>query len=141
MKKTILLLLLLLSAAYIVSAQTTAQDFTRADCSGQMHHLFDELDSNNVVIMEFIMTCNSCIVAGHAIEEMIADLQFEHPGRVRFYQFAYTNSYSCATMLNFKSSNGFASAVFDSGAAMVAYYGGFGMPTVAVVAGPTHAVL
>jgi hypothetical protein len=103
--------------------------------------LFSELDANKVVVMEFIMTCNSCIIAGHELEEMIASLEAEYPGQTLFYQFAFTNSYTCSTMQSFKSNNGFSSAVFDSGAAMVAYYGGFGMPTVAVVAGSNHSVL
>jgi hypothetical protein len=141
MKKIYLISIALVFATIISKAQTTAMDFNRADCSGQMHHLFSELDSGNLVIMEFIMTCNSCIAAGNAIEAMIADLQTEYPGKIRWYQFAYTNTYTCATMTGFKNTNGFTSAVFDQGAAMVAYYGGFGMPTIAVAAGAGHDVL
>ena len=125
----------------ISKAQTTAMDFTKMDCAGQNHQLFSELDSGNLVIMEFIMTCNSCIAAGHALETMVANLQAEYPNRVRWYQMAYTNSYTCASMTAWKNTNGFTSAVFDQGAALVAYYGGFGMPTVAVAAGSGHDVL
>ena len=131
----------LMFATVISKAQTTAMDFTKVDCVGQSHHLFSELDSGEVVIMEFVMTCNSCIAAGHAIEAMVMDLQAEYPGRVKWYQIAYTNSYTCATMSGFKNTNGFNSAIFDQGAALVAYYGGFGMPTVAVAAGSGHDVL
>jgi hypothetical protein len=139
--KNILYLVIFLFVSLSSKAQTTAQDFNRPDCAGQMHHLFSELDSGNVVILEFIMTCSSCIDAAHALETMIADASAMYPGKVRLYQFAYTNSYTCATMENFKNTNGFNSCTFDSGAAMVAYYGGFGMPTVAVVAGNNHDVL
>jgi hypothetical protein len=141
MKKIIYLFFAILFTSTLASAQTTAMDFTKTDCSGQSHHLYSELDSGYFVIMEFIMTCNSCIAAGNAIEAMISDLQAEYPGRVKWYQFAYTNSYSCATMTNFKNTNGFTSSVFDQGATLVAYYGGFGMPTISVAAGSSHDVL
>jgi len=141
MKKSFYLMIALMFASVISKAQTTAMDFTKVDCEGRSHHLFSELDSGQVVIMEFVMTCNSCIAAGHAIEAMVMDLQAEFPGRVKWYQIAYTNSYTCATMSGFKNTNGFNSAIFDQGAALVAYYGGFGMPTVAVAAGSGHDVL
>jgi len=141
MKKSIYFILAFLLSGMTTKAQSTAMDFQQTDCSGQFHHLFAELDSGNLVVMEFIMTCNSCIVAGHALESMIADLDADYPGKIRWYQLAYTNSYTCATMLNFKTTNGFVSSVFDQGAGMMAYYGGFGMPTIAVAAGPGHDVL
>lgn len=131
----------LMFTSVISKAQTTAMDFTKVDCNGQSHQLFSELDSGQVVVMEFIMTCNSCIAAGHAIEAMVTDLQAEYPGRVKWYQIAYTNSYTCATMTGWKNTNGFNSAIFDQGASLVAYYGGFGMPTIAVAAGSGHDVL
>lgn len=140
MKNLYLILALLLSTT-LSKAQTTAMDFTKTDCSGISHHLFADLDSGNVVVMEFIMTCNSCIAAGHALETMISNLEAEHPGKVRWYQIAYTNTYTCATMTGFKNTNGFSSNVFDQGASLVAYYGGFGMPTIAVAAGSGHDVL
>jgi hypothetical protein len=44
-------------------------------------------------------------------------------------------------MLDFKNDNGFHTSVFDSGAYLCALYGGFGMPTVAILAGPAHDVI
>ena len=141
MKKSFYLIIALMFTAVISKAQTTAMDFTKTDCSGQTHQLFTELDSGQVAVMEFVMTCNSCIAAGHAIEAMVMDLQAEFPGRVKWYQFAYTNSYTCSMMTGWKNTNGFNSAIFDQGASLVAYYGGFGMPTIAVAAGSGHDVL
>jgi len=141
MNKPFYALLAILLCASLSNAQTTAMDFTKNDCDGNPHHLFSELDSGNVIIMEFIMTCSSCISAGHAIETMMSDLEIQFPGKVRLYQIAYTNSYTCATMQGFKTNNNFSSSVFDQGASLVAYYGGFGMPTVAIAAGSNHDVL
>jgi len=141
MKKLLYLLFAFTVSVNVSKAQTTAMDFTKNDCDGVSHHLFAELDAGNVIIMEYIMTCNACIFAGHALEAMIADLDVQYPGKVKLYQIAYTNSYSCTTMNNFKNTNGFNSTTFDQGATLVAYYGGFGMPTIAVAAGNTHDVL
>jgi hypothetical protein len=91
--------------------------------------------------MEFFMTCNMCITAGEQVEAMKSQLDAEYPGMIDFYQLGYTNSYSCASVTNWINSNGFNSVPFDSGAALVAYYGGFGMPTIAVIAGSGHEVL
>lgn len=141
MKKIIYFFLAILLVASVAKAQTTAMDFTKNDCGGISHHLYSELDAGNVIIMEFIMDCSSCIASGHAIESMMADLEMQYPGKVHLYQIAYTNSYTCATMDGFRNNNNFSSTVFDHGAAEVAYYGGFGMPTVAVAAGTAHDVI
>ena len=142
MKKIIYLLFTLIIASPVIKAQTTAMDFTMDDClNGDTYHFFDVLDSDNVVIMEFFMTCSSCVTAAHEIEAMQNQLNNEFPGKVKFYQIAFTNSYTCATILSWYTTNGFNAIPFDSGGTLVAYYGGFGMPTVAVAAGPNHQVL
>src|SRR4051812_9902427 len=129
------LLFILVAFSHCATAQTVAMDFTQNDCDGNPHQLYAELDSGYVVVMEFIMTCNACVIGGQALEGMIADIHAQYPGKIKFYQFAYTNSYTCSMMQSFKSVNGFTSSTFDQGANMVAYYGGFGMPTVAIAAG------
>jgi hypothetical protein len=141
MKKIITLIIILAATVQFSKAQQVAMDFTMDDCYGQMHNLYTTLDSGYVVVMEFFMTCNSCITGGHEVEEMIAELNVQYPDKVKFYQMAYTNSYTCTSILDFVNDNGFNSVPFDSGAAMVAYYGGFGMPTFAVVGGSAHEVL
>jgi hypothetical protein len=145
MKKNILLLALL-SLVWVFNpgsyAQTTAYDFNMDDCNGQMHHLFSELDSGNVVILEYFMrSCSPCIDAGHVLEAMLLNLRAKYGKKVRFYQFAFTNSYTCAQVKDWVTTNGFTSVPFDSGGVQVAYYGGMGMPTTAVVAGKDHKVL
>lgn len=143
MKKSFYLIAVLLFTFSISKAQqTTAQDFNMTDCAtGNMHHLFATLDSNEVVIMEFFMTCASCVTAGQKIENMLTTLNPQYPGKINWWQLAYTNSYSCTTINDWVSTNSFTSVPFDSGAADVAYYGGFGMPTVVVVAGANHDVI
>ncbi|HIA37785.1 MAG TPA: T9SS type A sorting domain-containing protein [Flavobacteriales bacterium] len=141
MKRLAIFVGLLLSIV-VSKAQTTALDFNRIDCNGNSHHLYSELDSNNVVILEFIMlACNTCNDAGQDLTEMHSKLDIQFPGKVRFYHFGFDDAYLCSQITTWVISNGFNSTPFDSGAYQVAYYGGMAMPTVAVVGGPSHEVL
>jgi hypothetical protein len=147
MKKNIywLILLCMISVQQRLISQTptTAYDFVMDDCNGNMHHLFSELDSGNVVVMEFFMiSCSPCIDAGHALDAMTASLKKKYGSKVRFYQMGFTKSYTCTQIKSWVATNGFATSVpFDSGDVQVAYYGGMGMPTIAVAAGKDHKVL
>jgi hypothetical protein len=137
MKKIFLALCLTLLSTY--SFSQTATDFTKTDCSGTTHHLFSEVNNDTIVFLEFVMTCTTCANVGHKIEATIARLQSEFPTKsFRFYQLAYTNTYTCATMVNWQGNNNFSCPAFDSGATLVAQYGGFGMPTVAIIGGDNH---
>lgn len=126
----------------ISKAQTTAMDFNRMDCNGNNRHLFAQLDSNHVAVIEFFMNnCNSCIVAANKMKPMYDALATQNPGKMHSYTIGYNNTYTCTTVKNWVNTNNPISIPMDSGAAQVAYYGGFGMPTVAVVAGTDHKVL
>ena len=144
MKKliTILCSLLIVVSINSGSAQTVAQNFTSTSCAGNTYELFDHLDQEKVVIIEFFMlNCTSCITAGNKLNPLYNTLSQQYPGRVEFWQMAFNNTYNCVDLSNWQSSHGYNSVMFDSGAAQVAYYGGFGMPTIAVLAGSTHQVL
>jgi len=120
----------------------TAQDFTMSSCDGNTHSLFaDHLDNGEVVIMEFFMTCGSCAAAAAKLSPLQTGLAIQYPGITNFWVLAYTNNYSCTTVTNWKNTNAPNAVAFDSGAVEVAYYGGFGMPTTIVVAGPSHEVI
>lgn len=124
-------------------AQMTAMDFNRNDCNGNAHHLFAELDSGYAVILEyFMLNCSPCVTAGNKLEAMKNDLLAEFPGMVKSYSIGFTNAYSCPNIAAWVTNNGFSSYPLDSGTASVAYYGGFGMPTVVILGGGTaHTVL
>ena len=141
MKAFILCLLAVILMVPMKADQTTAMNFIRKDCTGKEHNLFAELDSGNVVILEYFMTCSSCLNAARKIQPVINSLEKQIPGKIRFYMLAYTNGYSCETASNFINTNSLQAVPFDSGASQVAYYGGFGMPTVVVVGGKDHKVL
>lgn len=119
-----------------------AMDFNMSDCSGNMHHLYtDYLDSEEVVIIEFFMVCSSCIEVGQAITPMYNQLALDYPGMINFFAFNFNDDFDCSVATNFVTTNGINAVPFDSGAAQLAYYGGFGMPTVAIVGGSQHQLL
>lgn len=122
-------------------AQKTAMDFTQAECEGNEHHLFSELDAGNVIILEFVMlNCAPCIVATNALEDLTGPYELTNPGRVRIWSFAFLNSYTCDQILAWKSNNEFSHPVFNNGEEQVSYYGGMGMPTIVVVGTNEHNV-
>ncbi len=143
MKKILLITGILVSTLSLTTAQvTTAQDFTMSACDATTHSLFaDHLDNEEVVIMEFFMTCASCASAASKLSPLQTGLGTQYPGMTNFWVLAYTNSYSCATVTSWKNTNAPNALAFDSGAVQVAYYGGFGMPTTVVVAGSQHQVI
>ena len=129
-------------AAQISMAQSPAMDFTMNDCNGNMHNLFSELDQNRVIILEFFMlNCTPCITAGHEVEPLYNQLNSQYNNHLSFYHFGYDDTYTCQQISDWVTTNGFNSTPFDSGAYQAAYYGGFGMPTIVVVAGSNHGVI
>lgn len=120
----------------------TAIDFNMTDCNDTMHHLFaDYLDNEEVVIIEFFMTCPSCIEVGQKLSPMYDQLAIDYPGQVNFFAFNFNDDFDCSVANNFVTDNAINAVPFDSGGAQLAYYGGFGMPSVAIVGGSQHEVI
>lgn len=142
MKKIITSVALIFSAA-VSYGQTTAQDFNRPDCNGIQRHLFASLDSGKVAILEYYMgpSCSPCINTAHELSALQASLLAAHPGKVDYYAIGYQNSYTCAAIKSWVTANAPTAIPLDSGAVDVAYYGGFSMPSVIVVAGSAHKII
>lgn len=133
--RTITILSTALLLAIGANAQTTALDFTAADCDGMQHQLFADLDAGNAVIIDLVMMgCSPCVVASHAITDDVIP-NTNDPDRVRFYSIGYTNSITCAQMNSWKNTNAFTHMVFAGMSAQTTYYGGMGMPTIIVLGG------
>lgn len=120
-----------------------AMDFSGNDCNGTYHHLFADLDAGNAVVLFFYMpNCGSCPPPAQAIQGMADNINAANPGRVKGYAFPFNNTTTCSYSMSWVTNNSipFYSAM-DSGATMVAHYGGFGMPTVVLVGGSDHRVM
>lgn len=129
------LLPLALMASMGLHAQATALDFTAPDCDGVEHHLFADLDSGYCVVIDLVMmNCPSCGPATTAITNDVIP-GVSDPSRVKFYSIGYTNSTTCAQMLDWRADLGLDHAVFAGMSDQTAWYGGMGMPTVIVTGG------
>lgn len=140
MKSIVKFFSVVLIILFSISAKSLAQanDFAQYDCDGQYHHLFGELDSGKVVVMEFVMDCQLCVDAANDLEILLSQFQQQYPGVIRVYQFAYSTLMDCDDMKAFRDSGNFQSEVFEENNHLMAHYGGFGMPTIGVAAGPNH---
>jgi hypothetical protein len=140
MKKIVLSLLVL--SCFIVGAQTTSQNWTHADCiSGNSYTLFNLLDSNQVVVMEFEMGCSSCAVAAQDLDTMPQHFSSSNPGQVKFFVMDYINSHTCTSMQNFVANNSLTCAGFVGCLADKNYYTTSSpMPMIVVTGGPSHTV-
>ena len=137
MKKTILLSIALMFVLKISKAQSVMQ-FAGVDCNGNNVDLFADLDAGKAVILHFYMpSCGSCPPPALKIQTMANHINAMYPGSVKGYAFPFQNSTTCAYSSTWVSSNNLGTLYqpMDSGAAHVANYGGFGMPTVVVLGG------
>jgi hypothetical protein len=125
------------------NAQTKALDFTKSDANGVKHHLFDDLDAGNAVILFFYMpNCGMCPPPAQKVQSMAKNINARYPGKVKIYVMPYNNNTKASDVKNWV--NNYSLNMFtplDSGATQVAHYGGFGMPSVALVAGKDHRIM
>ena len=135
MKKTILIFLALTFVVRAGNAQTPLQ-ISGNDCDGIPHDLFAELDAGKASVLFFFMdACGACPPPAQKIQTMMNNIMAEYPGMITGYAMPYTNSTTCAATSNWVANYGHLFAPYDSGAYQVAYYGGFGMPTVVLLGG------
>lgn len=143
MKKSIYLIIALICISSITKAQTTAMNFNKADCNGNMRNLFADLDAGNAVVLFYYMpSCGSCPPPAQKIQTMANNIMKSYPGKVKAYAFPYQNNTPCSYTKSWVAPPNLSLYIpMDSGEAQVAHYGGFGMPTVVLVGGTNHSVL
>lgn len=126
-----------------VKSQTVAMDFEKTNCNATSSHLFQDLDEGKAVVLFYYMpSCGSCPPPAKKIQAMLAKIDGQFPGKVKAYAFPYNNTTTCQSAKTWVTTNNLSLFTpVDSGSAQVAYYGGFGMPTVVLVGGADHRVL
>ena len=136
---TLILAVTLILTASILKAQT-AMNFSKMDCNGTMHDCFADLDAGKAVIIHFYMpSCGSCPPPAQKIQAMANNILAAHPGMITAYAFPFNNTTACSYSQTWVTSNSLSLySPMDSGAALVAHYGGFGMPTVVLLGGADH---
>ena len=124
-------------------SQTTAMQFNGVDCNSNTVDLFADLDAGKAVVLFFYMpNCGTCPPIASAVQTMANNINATHPGLVKGYAFPFQNSTTCTYSASWVTDNNLPLyAPMDSGAVQVAYYGGFGMPTVVLLGGANQDVL
>lgn len=136
MKKTILLFTLILILFASSSRAQFPIQISGNDCDGVPHDLFAELDAGKASVLFYFMdNCGACPPPALAIQVMMNNIMDVYPGMMTGYAMSYLNSTSCADISDWVANYGHLFAPYDSGEYQVAYYGGFGMPTVVLVGG------
>lgn len=127
----------------ISKAQQSAMQFTGLDCNNNNVDLYADLDAGKAVVLFYYMAnCGSCPPPAQQIQAMANNIMNTFPGAVKGYAFPFTNATTCTYSSSWVTNNGLTMYTpMDSGAVQVAYYGGFGMPTVVLVGGIDHHVM
>lgn len=143
MKNKLLLGFTLVLGSLMLNAQTNAMQFSGLDCNGNNVDVFADLNAGKAVVLFFFMpNCGACPPPATKVQAMANNVMNTYPGMVKGYAFPYNNSSTCSTAQAWVTNNSLNFyAPVDSGAAQVAYYGGFGMPTVVLLGGLDHRVM
>ena len=136
MKK--LIIILALASSIMSYAQSTATDFTVANCDGEMYNLFQDLDAGNVVVIAWVMPCVSCIsdpVAAYSIT------QDYNPDKVKFFMVDDYADHDCSVIQTWSENYQMGDVVkFSNVAISMSDYGVDGMPKIVVLGCNTHKV-
>ena len=127
-----------------LKANAQAMDFTANDCNGNPQHLYADIEAGQAVVLFFYMAnCGSCPPPAQKIQAMANKINQSCPGMVKGYANSYQNSTTCVYTASWVTSNNLPLYVpmAGDGAEQVAFYGGFGMPTVVLLGGPNHDIL
>lgn len=140
-KFTCLAAALSLSFSASLNAQTTATDFTVADCSGVTHNLFSKLDGGTIVVGVFVMPCVGCISPAIDVQNVTASYAATHPGRVEMMLIDDDGLTDCPTLMSWRNANGIHLMPTISNLAVVqSQYGTLGMPKIVVLGGTDHKI-
>lgn len=142
--RSIFTLILFATLSKASFSQTTAMNFNGNDCNGNAVNIFSDLDAGKAVVLFYYMpNCSTCIPPANAIQKMANKINSACPGMVKGYANSYLNSTTCVYTASWVTSNNltFYTPIGGTGADEVAYYGGFGMPTVVLLGGTNHDVI
>ena len=125
-----------------INAQTAMQ-ISGVDCYGEPVDKFADLDAGKAIILHFYMPdCGACPPPADKMQEMATNIMVDYPDMVKGYAFPFQDITTCDYSISWVEDNHLPFfAPMDSGEYPVAYYGGFGMPTVVLLGGADHRVM
>ena len=120
----------------------TATNFTEEDCNGVSSTLYDQLDEGKIIIIAWVMPCDSCSYFGSRAYDAVQTFSESHPGKVEFYLTDDYANTSCSSISTWGTTNNMENHIaFSSSAISMSDYGSDGMPKVVVLAGNDHSIL
>ncbi len=141
MRSIIITILGIITAGSVFAQQ--AQNFQSNDCSGKFHNFFKELDSGKVIVLCWVMPCNSCIGPAMTSYNIVKNMNVEFPGRVSYFLVDDLADTPCQTIVNWSKTYTMLPAsfltLFSNSAIKMSDYGTSGMPKVVVI-GSNHQV-
>ncbi len=141
--KLILSIAIVITGIFSIAKAQTAMQISGEDCYGEPVDMFADLDAGKAIILHFYMPdCGACPPPAAKIQEMASNIMMTYPDAIKGYAFPFQNSTTCDYSISWVEENHveFYSPM-DSGALPVAYYGGFGMPTIVLLGGADHRVM
>lgn len=131
----------LASSVSLISAQTTATDFTANDCNGVSHNLFTELNAGKVIVIAWVMPCGSCAAPSLAAYNAVQSYASTNPNTVFFYLVDDVANTTCASLTTWGNTNAMPDATKFSNAVIdMDDYGTPGMPKIVVLGGLNHSI-
>lgn len=142
MKKSILLALLFSFISTKGFNQGTAPNWTVDDCSAVSHSLYNYLDSQEVVVMEFAMGCGSCTQAAGYLMNLKSQYAVSHPGKVNWFYMDYWASNNCTNVIATAAPYAFDAVFAGCMPQKNDYYPSISpMPAIVIAAGNYHTVI
>jgi hypothetical protein len=139
--KRLLLVVLSLVSTLLLRAQNTALDFDIADCNGNQHHLFEELDNGYIIILQFTdPKSSSSASSSRNIENLVAQYKNLYPDKVFYYTIGADDATTCNDMATLASISALSHSVFSGNRSQSDYYGMTALPAVVVMGNSSHTV-
>lgn len=124
-----------------ISIAQTAPNFTANDCASVNHDLYTELNSGKVIVITWVMPCNSCIAGATAAQNAVNSFSTSNPGQVLHYVADDYANTTCAALGTWCTTNSInPNARFSNSSVNMTGYGTAGMPKVVVLGGTNHAI-
>ncbi|MBP8822066.1 MAG: hypothetical protein KBH07_00310 [Flavobacteriales bacterium] len=135
------LLSAVLAAASVLASAQTATNFNCADCHGETHDLFTELDAGKVIVLTWVMPCAACTGPALTTYNVVQSFQASHPDQVLMYLIDDYGNTNCNSLNTWKSNIGIPNTISFSNAVIdMDDYHGPGMPKIVVLGGGGHEV-
>ncbi len=142
MKKVLVFLSFALVSIVGSHAQSVAPNWTVDDCSAVSHTLYNYLDSQEVVVMEFAMGCGSCTQAAGYLMNLKSEYAISHPGKVNWFYMDYWASNNCTNVTATAAPYAFDAVFAGCMPQKNDYYPSISpMPAIVIAAGNYHTVI